>query len=611
MSLEDKLQQLPNSPGVYLMRDSEGIIIYVGKARNLRQRVRSYFRGGDSRYHVAFLVARVADLEVVITDTEKEALLLENTLIKQHHPRYNLDLKDDKTYFSVRIDPREEFPRFTIVRKPPRDGARYFGPYSSASAARDVLRQLIRMFPLRHYPLKTCQSRQRPCLYYQIGQCSAPCHGLISVEDYNRLVADAMLFLEGKGRQLLAEFKRRMLEASEQMNYEEAARWRNLLRSVEITVEKQKVVTRGGDSDVLGYYRDQNRLELALLYIRSGTLTGSRLFTLSWELDDAEGIEAFLRQHYAEADSIPDEILLPIECQDLEALGELLRETRGKAVSMYQPQRGVKRELVALAMKNAHQALKERDQKRTSADAVLQELQQKLQLARLPRRMECYDISTIQGRHSVGSGVAFSDGAPDKQRYRHYRIQSVTGQDDFAMLREIFGRRFRNDAIATQGLPDLVVVDGGLGQLSATAEIVEELGLTGQFDLVSLAKSRVAHDVTQTEVAKSDERVFLPGRKNPVVLRQNSRPLLLLAALRDEAHRFAIGYHRKLRSTNEISSGLDRLSGVGKKRRSALLQHFGSLKQLQQATQEQIAAVAGISSALAASIHQQLHQKAT
>jgi len=610
MNLEDKIRQLPTSPGVYLMRDAKGEIIYVGKARNLRQRVRTYFGAtGDGRYHVRFLVAKVTDIEVVLTDTEKEALLLENTLIKQHHPRYNLDLKDDKTYFSLRIDPREEFPRFSIVRKVPRDGARYFGPYASATAAREVLRQITRMFPLRHYPLKACMARKRPCLYHQIGQCSAPCHGLISVADYAALVEGATLFLEGKGTQLVAEFKRRMAEAADALRYEEAARWRNLLRSIEVTVEKQKVVMRGGgDSDVLGYFRDGARLELALLFIRGGVLNGSRLFSLTWELDDAEGVASFLHQFYGGETFIPAEILLPVEIEGAGALAELLGEARGKKVVIAHPLRGVKRELVELAGKNAAAALRERDEAAASAEAVLEELRQRLHLSRLPQRIECYDISTIQGRHSVGSGVVFSGGRPDKANYRRYRIRDVQGQDDFAMLAEVFSRRFREEKVAKEGLPDLVVVDGGIGQLNAAQEIVTGLGLAGRFDLVSLAKSRTARDAESATIVKSDERVFLPGRKNPVVLRQNSAPLLLLAAIRDEAHRFAIGYHRTLRGKEGTASGIEQIPGIGAKRRTALLRHFGSLQRLKEASVEEIAGVQGMNPKIAAKVFTRLHQ---
>ena len=608
MSLEEKILQFPTSPGVYLMRDAAGIIIYVGKARSLRQRVRSYFNpSGDSRYHVKFLMAKVADIEIVLTDTEKEALLLENTLIKQHHPRYNLNLKDDKTYFSLRVNPHEEFARFTIVRKRPNDGARYFGPYSSGAAAREVLRQMIRMFPLRHYPLAACMSRPRPCLYHQIGQCSAPCHGLITKEAYAVLVNGAMLFLEGKGRQLVAEFKRRMSDASGRMHYEEAARWRNLLHAIEVTVEKQKVVLSGGDSDVVGFCRDGSRIDLALLFIRAGVLSGSRLFSLSWELDDAAAISAFLQQYYTGAVFIPEEILLPLDIDERGALAELLGELKGSKVSLFPPQRGTKRELVDLAGKNAMSACRERDEKESTAEAVLVDLSRRLQLTRTPRRIECYDISTIQGRFSVGSGVVFTSGRADRQNYRHYRIRTVAGQDDFAMLREVFLRRFRAGSGENSDMPDLVVVDGGIGQLNAVQEIVAELGLAGRFDLVALAKSRVRHDAAARTVQKTAERVFLPGRKNPVVLRQNSAPLLLLAAIRDEAHRFAIGYHRKLRGKEGVTSGIEAVPGIGPKRRTALLKHFGSLKRLKEAALEEILAVPGMNRTTAEAVHKGLH----
>ena len=610
MTLEEKIKQLPTSPGVYLMRDGSGEIIYVGKARSLRQRVRSYFgASSDSRYQVKFLMAKVVDIEVMITDTEKEALLLENTLIKQHHPRYNLDLKDDKTYFSLRLDPKELFPRFTVIRKVPKDGARYFGPYSSASAAREVLQQLQRMFPLRHYPLASCMARKRPCLYHQIGQCSAPCQGLISAAEYSALVEGAMLFLEGKNRLLTVQFKQRMLKASDEMHFEEAVRWRNLLRSVEMTVEKQKMVTRGGDSDLLGFYRDGNRLQLALLFVRGGLMTGSRHFALNWELDDSEGISSFLRQHYTGQLSLPEEILIPVEIEDTAPLEELFSELRGAKVSINNPKRGTKKELVELANKNAAAALREEEEKQASADAVLEELAKQLNLSRLPRRIECYDISNIQGRFSVGSGVVFKNGVADKKNYRHYRIREVAGQDDFAMLSEVFSRRFRQEKVEREGLPDLVVVDGGIGQLNAVHAIVCELGLDGRFDLVSLAKSRTDSDLQSSAIKKSDERIFLPARKNPVVLRQNSPALLLLARIRDEAHRFAIEYHRKLRGKQGISSRVMQIPGIGPKRRTALLKHFGSLQRLKEANLDEIASVQGMTLGLSTVVHEWLHGK--
>jgi excinuclease ABC subunit C len=349
-------------------------------------------------------------------------------------------------------------------------------------------------------------------------------------------------------------------------------------------------------------------LELVLLFIRGGVLTGSRLFSLKWELDDTEGVAAFLRQYYCEGAYIPELILLPLEIEDGAAVAEMLSEVKGQRVAISRPQRGIKHDLVELAGKNAAAALRERDDRQASAEAVLEELRQRLHLSRLPRRIECYDISTIQGRFSVGSGIVFTDGRADKGQYRRYRIREVPGQDDFAMLAEVFSRRFRSEKVDRDHLPDLVVVDGGIGQLNAAAEIIGELGLEGSFDLVSLAKSRVAHGMTEATIQKSNERVFLQGRRNPVVLRQNSPALLLLAAIRDEAHRFAIEYHRTLRSKGGIASGIEQIPGIGTKRRTALLKHFGSLQRLKEAGVDEISAVEGMSRPAAVKVYESLHE---
>lgn len=602
----NNIANFPSSPGVYLMKGTDGTILYVGKARNLKQRIRSYFRqSGDSRYHIQFLMARVADIDYIVTDTEKEALILENTLIKQHRPRYNFNLRDDKTYFSLRMDMCEEFPRLSIVRKVPRDGARYFGPYSSASAAREVLREIYKIFPLRHYPLETCRRRGRPCLFHQIRQCSAPCHGLISPEDYAALAEGAALFLEGKNRELLKVFTARMAAAARDEKYEEAARFRDLIRSVEVTVERQKMISRGGDTDVVGIFRNGNRLEIALLFIRGGSLIGTRSYSLAWELDDAEGVASFINEYYGKEVFIPQEVLLPFPLPEQGALGELLSEQRGTKVAVTFPHWGVKAELVALACRNAASAAAERAGVAVSAEATLRDLAEKIHLPAVPRRIECYDISNIGGRFAVGSRVVFSDGESDKSLYRQYRIRSVGQSDDFGMMREVLSRRFRggNEADAH---PDLIVVDGGIGQLNVLVRVLHELNMEG-VAAAALAKSRVARGMGKTEIERSNERVFLPGRKNPVVLRQNSAPLLLLARIRDEAHRFAITYHKKLRGKSAIASELGEIAGVGEKRRKALLRHFGSLKRLREATVEEITGIKGITGKLAEAVWEHLH----
>lgn len=608
MDLKQQIASFPTTPGVYRMYDADGAILYVGKARNLRQRVRSYLGNTDSRPQVRFLMSRVLSIEFTITDTEKEALLLENILIKQHQPRYNLNLKDDKTFFSLRLDLSESFPRFTVVRKTARDGARYFGPYASASAAREVIRQIHRMFPLRHYPLKTCMARPRPCLYHQIGQCGAPCHQLISPAAYQSLVEGAVLFLEGKSKHLIQEFKQRMRLAAESMQYEEAARWRDLLKAIDTTLERQKVVSNGGDSDILGLAREAERLAVAILHVRGGSLAGSNVLHGKGALDDADALSAFIQQHYEGMQTVPAEIMVPIPLPEQALLEEWLSDQRGSKVRLHQPQRGEKVGLTALATRNAEAALKDKTTRDQQIEHTLEELRQKLHLPALPSRIECYDISNLQGRYAVGSGVAFHQGLPDKQRYRRYQIKTIAGQDDFGMLQEVFSRRFSQERIAAWGLPDLVVVDGGIGQLNSTLAIIRELGLENRLSVVSLAKSRVQGDSRDTEVERSEERVFLPGRRNPVKLRQDGPAIRLLAAIRDEAHRFAITYHRELRSRETLRSLLREIPGVGPGLERRLLRQFGSLDGVRQAGIEQLSAVPGVSHTLAATIHTSLHR---
>ena len=602
----EKIETFPTSPGVYIMRNTEGRVLYVGKAKNLRTRIRAYFGPSrDSRYQIKFLMAKVATIDYLVTDTEKEALILENTLIKKHRPRYNINLRDDKTYFSLRMDPSEKFPRLSIIRKVTRDGARYFGPYASASAARDVLKQLYRLFPLRHYPMDTCQRRGRPCLFYQLRQCSAPCQGLISQEDYASIVEGAALFLEGKNRYLIKVLTNKMNDAARKEKFEQAAQYRDLIRSIEITVEKQKMVTEKGDFDVLGHSRHDQQLVIALLFIRGGSLIGSRNFTFSWELDDAEGISSFLNEYYNRDEYIPTGILLPTSINEPQALEELLTEKRGKKVLITVPRRGTKAELVQLAVKNAESVADENQRKRAGIESTLTELQQKLHLSNFPRRIECYDISTFQGKHAVGSRVVFQDGASRKKAYRRYRIKSITQADDYGMMHEVISRRFASKTEET--LPDLIFVDGGPGQLNVLVRVLNDLGITGP-DAAALAKSRVESESGSSDIRRSDERVFLPGRKNPVVLRQNSSPLLLLARIRDEAHRFAVEYHTKVRSRETIRSSAAKIPGIGAKRWKKLLLHFGSVKGLQKASIRDLAEMPGISEKMAITIREHLQQ---
>ncbi|GFO67449.1 UvrABC system protein C [Geomonas limicola] len=602
------IANFPKTPGVYLMRSADQTVLYVGKARNLRSRVRAYVGPDDSRIHIRFMVQQVVSIEFIVTDTEKEALILENTLIKQHRPKYNINLRDDKTYFSLRMDMKESFPKLSIVRKVPADGARYFGPYASATSAREVLKQLYKLFPLRHYPLATCMARKRPCLYYQIKQCSAPCCGKISVEDYAALAEGAALFLEGKNNEVARIYKARMNQASEEMRYEDAARYRDLVKAIEVTVERQKVVARGADSDVFGIHRTGDELQVVLLHIRGGALTGSRSFCFEWELETEEGLASFLNEYYGQENPIPPQILLPLPIPEPQALEELLSEKLGKKVAITAPQRGAKLEIVMLAQKNALTAAQERIKKAESAEDLLDELAERLHLGCPPKRIECYDISNIQGEMAVGSRVVFVDGKADKSLYRRYRIRGVLQSDDFAMMREMLSRRFK--AESTEDRPDLIVVDGGIGQLNVLSAVLEELGVEG-VEAAGLAKSRVERSMESAELRRSDERVFRPGRKNPIVLRQNSAPLLLLARIRDEAHRFAVTYHKTVRSKVFTSSELDQAPGIGAKRKKALLSHFGSLKKVKEASVAQLAAVQGMTETAAQKVWEHLHQAKT
>ena len=602
----EMITNFPSAPGIYLMKTAEGTILYVGKARNLKKRVRSYVGPGDARLHIRFMVQLVASVEYIVTDTEKEALILENTLIKQHHPKYNINLRDDKTYFSLRMDMKEPFPRLSIVRKVPADGARYFGPYSSATSAKAVLNQLYKVFPLRHYPLGTCMSRKRPCLYYQIKQCSAPCCGLINAADYGEIAEAAALFLEGKNSEVTKLYRVRMNQASAELRYEDAARYRNLVRAIEVTVERQKVVARGADSDVFGLYRERDQLQIALLHIRGGALTGSRNFYFDWELETEEGLASFLNEYYDQDTPIPPQILLPLPIAEPAALEELLSEKAGRKVAIAAPQRGAKLEIVKLAQKNALNAAQERIAKEDSAVDLLAELAEKLNLPRPPRRMECYDISNIQGEMAVGSRVVFMDGKPDRSLYRHYRIRGVLQSDDFAMMREMLARRFK--AESTEELPDLIVVDGGIGQLNVLSAVLGELGVQG-VEEAGLAKSRVERSMESAELKRSDERVFRPGRKNPITLRQNSAPLLFLVRIRDEAHRFAITYHKAVRSKALTSSELEGVPGIGGKRKKALFTRFGSLKGVKEATLQELAQTEGMNGKAAQAVWEHLHGK--
>lgn len=602
-----KPEHYPTLPGVYLMRGEDGVILYVGKARNLRSRLRSYLRPEhDSRPQIRFLMERAATIETIVTDTEKEALILENTLIKEHRPRYNIHLRDDKTYVSLRLDPREPFPSLRLVRKVAPDGALYFGPYASSTSVKETLKQLYRIFPLRRLATEVCSRRQRPCLYYQIGQCSGPCHDKISREDYAELVRGAIDLLSGRQEQVLRQLQAQMRVAANEMRFELAAQLRDRIAAITATVERQKVVTHGGGNcDVFGLWGDGREYEIVILSIRNGHLLGSRSYRLHTVLEACEILSTAVTQFYDLNPEIPPLLLLPLPLEDAPILGEWLAERRGGPVRLFAPQRGDRRELIELAQRNARELFVTAAKKETSHE-VLQEIANRLGLRQLPKRMECFDISNLQGAEVVGSMVVFIDAKPARQAYRRYEVTSLDGQaDDYASLYEVLGRRL-DRAIRDNVFPELILVDGGRGQLGVLSGLIAERGLTGQTEIAAIAKARQGQGVGK-DALRTQERFFRPGREAPILFPPGSAALRVLQHLRDEAHRFALNYHRRKRKTALLHSQLEEIPGIGPKRRLALLRHFGSLRQMRQATVEELASVQRIGMKAASLLYAELH----
>jgi excinuclease ABC subunit C len=660
-ALQKKIDGLPAEPGCYLMRDRAGEVVYVGKASSLRSRVRSYFArsGGDDRAFVPLLDEMLGDIEVIVTRTEKEALLLENDLIKKHRPRFNVDLRDNKDFIVLRLDLTHPYPRIEVRRARERkaDGGRYFGPYSSASSIRETLKIVNRHFQLRTCTDKVFDSRRRPCILFQIHRCPAPCVYEVPEADYRRSVDDAVAFLEGRETDLVERLRERMRDAASGMRFEEAALLRDQLGAVERSLEKQRVhMADLADRDVIGLHREGSDLAVQVLAMRAGRLIDSQaLFFRQQEFPDAEVLASFLSLYYEQA-TPPAEVLLPIEPDGVGALAEVLSDRRGKRVAVVTPQRGAKADLLDVAARNARESFRswhERDERR---EAGLAALMRTLHLARPPRWMECFDISSFQGAMAVGSGVSFKDGEPDKANYRRYRVKGGVDrpdaappdsleQNDFAMLHEVMTRRLKR-AVADGAFPDLIVIDGGKGQLNAALAAAEDLGIATKpspgnpgvpfVEMVGLAKSRLLDpkllgttrvigrrgrgkaaelvDAVEAgehgfnpEAARSPERVFLPNRKDAIVLRPHTAELFLMARLRDEAHRFAIEFHRKLHRERNFQSVLENVPGVGGVRKKALLRHFGSLKAVREASAEAIAEVEGFGPQQARALFDYLH----
>ena len=592
MTLEEKLQNLPDLPGVYIMKDAKGHVIYIGKAVSLWNRVRSYFQKGSKGEKTEIMVRQIADLETIVTHTELEALALESNLIKKHRPRYNIILRDDKNYPYLRFDIKAEYPRLEVVRRLKKDGALYYGPYVPAGGMWESLALIRRTFPIA--PCKIVFKRDkpgRPCIQFQIGRCTAPCSGEADKAQYQDMVDQVRLFLEGKNRDLIDMLKERMSEASEKMDYERAAELRDRIAKIEGALEKQKVISSNFENqDVIGTAFEGGRADIQALFIRNGMLLGRKDFYLDdvHGMTDEEVLNDFLRQFYSKEMIVPGEILLPFEVGDREVFELWLTEKRGARVELLVPQRGRKRELVQMASDNASQSLREHLLSRRSKERILMRLQEELGLRNLPRRIEAFDISQIQGTEPVASMVSFENNLPDKRHYKKFKIRSVTGQDDFASMAEVIRRRYTK-AQDEGTLPDLILIDGGKGQLNAALDVLGELQIEGP-DIIGLAKARSGEEGSEREF----ERVFLPGVEEPVILEPTSATTHLVARARDEAHRFAITYHRKLREKRAVHSELDEIPGVGEVRKKALLRHFGSVEKIKQATVEELASVKGV-----------------
>ncbi len=590
--IERKLSTLPSRPGVYLMRDQPGRIIYVGKAKSLANRVRSYFRGTPANPKVAAMVARIASFDYIVTDSEIEALLLECNLIKEHRPRYNVDLKDDKRYPYLKVTTAEPFPRAFVTRKYSNDGSRYFGPYTDAGALRTSLEVLRKVFPLRTCRHKLpAQRGVRECLNYHLGHCSAPCYGHISEQDYNAMVAEVLQFLEGHTETIAHRLREKMEQASNDLDFEMAARHRDQLKAVEKVSQRQRMHALGGeDADLVALAVDGRDACVVVLKVRGGKMLGSEHRMLRNNLMEPpeEVLNAFLGHSYLGDREYPPTVYLSHRIEDAPLFESWLGERAGRKVRLHVPERGDKLRLIKMAERNSHLLLEEvvmhREQARQRVPEALLELQKTLSLKHLPRLIVCFDISTIQGSHSVAGMSCVRNGKPLKSGYRKFRIRYQGGQDDFAMMHEAVGRYFGRVASGDQECPQLVVIDGGKGQLSAAVQAIEATGVK--------LPSIVA-------LAKRDEELYLPGNPEPFGLSKRSEALRMLTRARDEAHRFAVEYHRKLRTKSTLESKLNSIPGVGPARARALLEEFGSPAQLARAPLEKIAEVKGFSEEMA------------
>jgi excinuclease ABC subunit C len=603
--IEEQLKRLPHRPGVYLMRDAEKTILYVGKAADLHHRVRSYFQSPRKLTRKQQrMVSRIADIDFYIATSEQEALIMELNFIKQYHPRYNVSLKDDKTFPYLKVDLNEEWPRVYVTRRFEQDGGRYFGPFSSGRSVKQTLHVLQHIFPFRICSKVITGKARRPCLEYHLGRCLAPCTGAVSHEEYDQVIREAVLFLEGKQDRVVRELKDRMGRAAAARDFEKAALLRDEIQAIHEVIEGEKVaaVIRG-EEDVIAFVQDGNQAYVQVLFVRDSKLTGRESFLLQGTRQETpkQIMTSFVKQYYSSCPQIPPLLLLQYPVEEKPVIREWLKNRRGRGVEIQVPRRGVKKQLVDIAAENARQGLEQLKIKEItsekSLDDALAEVQSELKLAELPQRMEAYDISNIQGASAVGSMVVFEKGKPKPAHYRRFKIKTVEGANDYAMLQEVLRRRFKHagkagtsSADAWAIMPDLVLIDGGKGQLNAALSALEEVGVR----------------VPVAGLAKENEEIFLPRRKQPVVLSKSSPGLQLLQRLRDEAHRFAISYFSTVHRRKAFASALDGVPGIGPRRKSVLLRQFGTVRGISEASVEELVAATGMTRAQAARIKEYL-----
>lgn len=577
--LQSKLAHLPDHPGVYLFKDPSGELLYIGKAARLADRVRSYFlKSVDHTPKTALLVSQIADLETMVTRSELEALILESNLVKRHRPRFNVVLRDDKQYPYLRLPIKERFPRLSIVRRVQKDGALYYGPYTPSGALRETLKVIKRAFPLATCTIDIDGKAERACLEFEIKRCMAPCTGHQSQEDYQRIVGQVRQFLEGRDRELLDDLRGQMGAAAEREDYEEAARLRDRLFKIERTLERQRITqTTSADQDVMGIARQGSAVDLQLLFVRGGLLIGRKDFFWPQSADssDDELARSAIEQFYNKDGQPPRELLIPLDIPDADLIARWLSDKRGEPVRVVSPERGTKHQLVLLAEENAAAAIAEHLRDVETDRQAVEELRRLLRLEKPPRRIEGFDISNTMGNQSVASMVVWEEGQMKKTDYRRFKIETVQGANDFASMQEVVVRRYGSAENLPR--PDLVLIDGGIGQLTAALEGLKQVG-EQKLPILGLAKAR----------GEKDERIFLAGRKNPIILRPNSPSTHLLQHIRDEAHRFAVTFHRKLRSRALLTSQLDQIIGIGAIRRATLLQRFKTLEGIIAASDQEL-----------------------